>query len=290
MSPMGFAVLSGAGLIKAGEDNAHLHIHQTTQAYADVTATEIVVDATSALTLGTDSAGKPVYETVCTGLDSAIYGLLLNATGDVVGRLKRGQFKCEDVVAAGKTSSYSATPYVDNAEEEVELPEETEGTGEKTLKFVFPNEVGLKAGDSVLVLVDYYVVKKSGAYQIDIEPEKFAGNYYLEASTLFRRQVDGVDLPAELVLPNIRIQSNFTFTMTSSGDPSTFSFVADAFPDFTKWNKSKKVLATLQIIDASGVEDIDGDFTRQTIDGSVEVATGTGHKDNQTCGSDIANA
>ena len=32
-------------------------------------------------------------------------------------------------------------------------------------------------------------------------------------------------------------------------DPSTFSFVIDAFPAYTKFNKTKKVLATLQILD-----------------------------------------
>lgn len=37
--------------------------------------------------------------------------------------------------------------------------------------------------------------------------------------------------------------------MANSGDPSTFSFVIDAFPAYTKFNKTKKVLATLQILD-----------------------------------------
>ena len=69
------------------------------------------------------------------------------------------------------------------------------------------------------VLVDYYTPKATGAMQIDITPDKVGGNYYLEASTLFRN-TDGVDLPAEFIIPNCKIQSNFTFTMASSGDPS----------------------------------------------------------------------
>ena len=69
------------------------------------------------------------------------------------------------------------------------------------------------------VLVDYYVEHESGAQQIDITPDKFGGNYYLEASTLFR-DTNGVDMPAEFIVPNCKIQSNFTFTMASSGDPS----------------------------------------------------------------------
>ena len=68
-------------------------------------------------------------------------------------------------------------------------------------------------------MVDYYVERQGNARQIDITPDKFGGNYYLEASTLFRDQ-NGVDMPAEFIIPNCKIQSNFTFTMASSGDPS----------------------------------------------------------------------
>jgi len=37
--------------------------------------------------------------------------------------------------------------------------------------------------------------------------------------------------------------------MANSGDPSTFTFTIDAFPAYTKFNKRKKVMAALQIID-----------------------------------------
>ena len=39
--------------------------------------------------------------------------------------------------------------------------------------------------------------------------------------------------------------------MANSGDPSTFTFTIDAFPAYTKFNKRKKVMAALQIIDPS---------------------------------------
>jgi hypothetical protein len=39
--------------------------------------------------------------------------------------------------------------------------------------------------------------------------------------------------------------------MASTGDPSTFNFVVDTFPDYTKFDKTKKVLAAIQIIDDS---------------------------------------
>ena len=98
------------------------------------------------------------------------------------------------------------------------------------------------------VLVDYYVARTGGAQQIEITADKFGGNYYLEAATLFRDQ-NGVDMPAEFIIPNCKIQSNFTFTMASSGDPSTFTFTMDAFPDYTRFDRSKKVLAAIQIIE-----------------------------------------
>ena len=104
------------------------------------------------------------------------------------------------------------------------------------------------------VIVDYYTPHTEHAMQIEITPDKFGGNYYLEASTLFRDQ-RGVDMPAEFIIPNCKIQSNFNFTMASSGDPSTFTFTMDAFPDYTRFDKSKKVLAAIQIIqDASSMD------------------------------------
>ena len=105
------------------------------------------------------------------------------------------------------------------------------------------------------VMVDYYVERTGNAQQIEITADKFGGNYYLEASTLFRDQ-NGVDMPAEFIIPNCKIQSNFTFTMASSGDPSSFTFTMDAFPDYTRFDKSKKVLAAIQIIKEAGSQNL----------------------------------
>jgi hypothetical protein len=43
--------------------------------------------------------------------------------------------------------------------------------------------------------------------------------------------------------------------MASSGDPSTFTFTMDAFPDYTRFDKTKKVLAAIQIVDSLGTSD-----------------------------------
>lgn len=104
----------------------------------------------------------------------------------------------------------------------------------------------LKQGS--VVIVDYYVKRTGGAQLIEITPDKFGGNYYLEASTLFRDEQSGVDMPAEFVIPNCKVQSNFTFNMAATGDPSTFTFTMDAFPDYTKFDGTHKVLAAIQVI------------------------------------------
>lgn len=104
----------------------------------------------------------------------------------------------------------------------------------------------LSAGSAVTV--DFYVIAGSEVQELQIDAENFAGYYYVEADTLFRRQDTGKDMPAIITLPNVKIQSNFTFTMASSGDPSTFTFTMDAMPGYTYFNKTKKVLCVLQII------------------------------------------
>lgn len=106
-----------------------------------------------------------------------------------------------------------------------------------------------KAKAGKVVLVDCYVKKIAGTQQIEITADKFGGSYYLEGDTLFRREADGVDLPAIFVIPNGRIQSNFNFALSNSGDPSTFTFTMDAFPDYTRFDQTKKVLACIQIVD-----------------------------------------
>ena len=118
----------------------------------------------------------------------------------------------------------------------------------------------IKVNDKVIptfdsVLVDYYVAREAGATQIEITADKFGGNYYLEAETLFRNQ-DGQDMPAEFVIPNCKIQSNFTFTMANSGDPSTFTFTMDAFPDYTRFDHTHKVFAAIQVIEFLDHEDL----------------------------------
>ena len=119
--------------------------------------------------------------------------------------------------------------------------------------FIMVNEQPIPTFDSVLV--DYYVARTAGATQIEITADKFGGNYYLEAETLFRNQ-QGQDMPAEFVIPNCKVQSNFTFTMSNTGDPSTFTFTMDAFPDYTRFDHTHKVYAAIQVIEFYEKEDL----------------------------------
>lgn len=130
-----------------------------------------------------------------------------------------------------------------------------------------PNEIK----DEEIYLVDYYMEKTSGITQIDIEPQSFGGNFYIEADTLFRDTV-GVDHAAQFVIPNGKIQSNFTLTMASSGDPSTFTFTVDAFPGYVNNDRTKKVMATIQIVDNSETELKIGDVAGDKEDSKIIIA------------------
>ena len=198
ISPLGFSILSGAGIVEATGGKA-INVHMTSQVEGTISSGSVTVDLSKAIpTNGTLLAEK-----------ENIYGFILDNSGNISERLT-----CES--ASGSSATFNDI---------------TTGDGK------------------VIILVDYYVAMTSGVQQLEITPDKFAGSYYLEASTLFRRQEDGVDMPAQFIIPNVKIQSAFNFSMASTGDPSTFTFTMDAFPDYTKFDKTKKVLFALQIVE-----------------------------------------
>lgn len=117
-----------------------------------------------------------------------------------------------------------------------------------------------------IVLIDYYVEYVHNAVQVSILPDKFAPYMYVEGSSLLRRASDGMDLPVEFVIPKFKITTSISFTFQSTGDASTFNFQGDAYPDFTKFDLTRKVLADIQILDADdnydgAAGDISGDPT-----------------------------
>jgi hypothetical protein len=181
ISPAGFMLLSGAGLIEPDEENT-IKVH-TIEQTADV-------HVTSSGSYGDDDY---LVSEVTIDLDNVPY----DADGEdyiYVMMMQNGEVCSE--------------PYIP----------ETVDVENKTITLKATDDLSVFY-DGCVVLVDYYTEKASGVQQIDITADKFGGNYYLEASTTFR-DTNGVDWPAEFVIPNCKIQSNFTFTMAPSGDPS----------------------------------------------------------------------
>ena len=193
LSPVGFSILSGAGLFEGKTET--VHVHQTATAVIE----DDGVDLSDALTTG---------ETICKS--APIFVTVADEDGGVTG----------DIVTV------------------------TEITDQKlTVTTTDTAKVG------TTVFVDFYITKTSDIVsELQIDAENFAGSFYVEASTLFRKQSTGEDMPAEITFPNVKIQSNFTFSMASTGDPSTFTFTMDAFPGYTYFDKTKKVLCVIQII------------------------------------------
>ena len=240
ISPEGFMILSGAGLVDASPDN---------KIYQHMTET---VDRTNGVTV-TGEGQETVYTIK---ISESPY--LPDTEGDnfaYVMFIKNGEIISEpfipehgpNAVTGDRENGFVITVkkhdnYIAGVEGDYEI-------------FANDNEEAIKEIDFDSVLVDYYVERTGNAKQIEITADKFGGNYYLEASTLFR-DTNGVDMPAEFIIPNCKVQSNFTFTMASSGDPSSFTFTMDAFPDYTRFDKSKKVLAAIQIIEDQVASDV----------------------------------
>ena len=212
LSPIGFSILSGAGLFKS--ETEKVHVHTTANAY-----------------VGTD-----------------------------------GKIDLKDILETGEKIDKTAPVFVMETEADGSIVKLVSGATVET------DGLSLTATGAANknVFVDFYVTKESAnVSELQIDAENFAGNYYVEASTLFRRESDGVDMPAEITLPNVKIQSNFTFSMASTGDPSTFTFTMDAFPGYTLFDHSKKVLCVIQVVEDAKA----GNATNSTVMGHEESET-----------------
>ncbi len=237
ISPEGFMILSGAGLIDASESTPiYQHVTETVDAgQTTVAADSVSIKVSNKPYLPTDKGDNYAY-------------VMFMKNGEIITEPYIPQHVEDDAtLVPDDNGKYTI---VVSAHDNYHALSEGENEHEYELKAPM-----VKAGDFDAVLIDYYVERQSDAQQIEITADKFGGNYYLEASTLFRDQ-NGVDMPAEFIIPNCKIQSNFTFTMASSGDPSTFTFTMDAFPDYTRFDHSKKVLAAIQIIKDAASQDL----------------------------------
>ncbi len=207
LSPMGIAVLTGAGLIKADSGDHKMYVH-TTFDLPILAGGKVIVDA--------DTAGGEDAILYVNAGSAPIFGMVLDNAG-------------AGVVPVATTA----------------LADGEHTVGADGIEITFDGASGY-VGHTLRV--DTYLVKTAGVSQITIDADNFAGNYYVEASGLFREEYSGEDMPVEIIFPNVKIQSSFTFSMANSGDPSTFNFVMDAFPDYTKFDRTKKRVVVFQII------------------------------------------
>ena len=225
ISPESFSVLSGAGLIDAtAEEKIYVHV------------TEQVEVKNGQIELDKLPAGFSDNPDVIP--DAEMYIMLMTSDGSINTakqpmKIPAAQIK-QKMVAADVVGAWLT--WYNEDERHIEANSEVK-------------EEDYKVVEGDVVFVDYYVEATQRVKQINIEAGKFGGSYYLEASTLFRDQATGEDYPAEFIIPNCKVQSNFTFTMAPTGDPSTFTFTLDAFPDYTKFDRTKKVIAAVQIVE-----------------------------------------
>ena len=259
ISAQSFAMLSGANLI----ENSRVAMHQQKRVevvqrevqLADKTAATVaVLDLTDLIpengqvisaadsTL-VDGTGKFLYE----GRGN-IYVMELDADGQITRRFKvnqGGALKAQSTVPSLSViaKSREGEPAQMKVTETFQLVSAIAGTTDTE---AITGNNGLDAGK--IYMVDYYVLQPGSS--MTVTAGKFAGTYLIEANTLFRRQADGRDYPAQFTIPNGKISSAFTFTMAPTGDPSTFPFTVDAFPDYLPFNRKCKALFALEIADA----------------------------------------
>ena len=229
ISPESFSILSGAGLLNASENNK-IYVHTTEQIAV------VGTDGNETVTLSNvPSAGNNAENPV------NVYLMLMDSKGRIDTQWPPIKVTAETFIGE------------DNKAKAVDINSVLEEAYKTYYKAAYKTEDEPanypKVARGGVVFADYYVEATESVKQIEITADKFGGTFYLEASTLFRDQATGDDLPAEFIIPSCKIQSNFTFTMASTGDPSTFTFTMDAFPDYTRFDKTKKVIAAIQIVE-----------------------------------------
>lgn len=218
ISPMGLAVLSGAGLLDPSMGEP-MHVHVTLDAAVDSTGVATVTLADLKEETGLNDA--TAFD-VCSSTAVPAYATVLDGSGAGIDFI--------DTVTIGGTTSTRATDCIG-----------VDASNSAT--FTVANTYANKT-----VKLDFYLLMSKGVTEIEIKPSDFGGFYYVEAQTLFRREDTGEDMAAEIIIPKAKVQSGFTFSMAASGDPSTFTFTMDCFPGYTQFDKTKKVMCIMQVI------------------------------------------
>ena len=227
MSPLGLAVLTGAGL---SEDADVKHVHVTYDVSLGSNGTGVIAFKKPAAELGLPNSATIE---VCDDKELVPYATVLDANGAIV--------DWADKVTFTGTAS-STLENIFDVKEGQDLTVKVEKETSEGVYAAIANKT---------VKLDFYVRMTTGATEITVAPDDFGGYFYVEADTLYRNQ-DGKDMAATITFPKVKIQSGFTLTMAPNGDPSTFDFVMDAFPAYTYFDQTKKVVCDITIV--SGVQ------------------------------------
>lgn len=230
ISPMGLAVLSGAGLMNAAAATPK-HVHITISKTLDTTPKCTVSLADLKEETGLQGATK-FY--VCDSSDVPAYATVIDGSGAGIDWI-------ETITTSGTATSAQGEPancFIVDATRQATFT--VTGDGRATY-------------NSKPIILDFYVVMQSDVQEIEIKPSDFGGFFYIEAQTLFRREDTGLDMAAEIIIPKVKVQSGFTFSMASTGDPSTFTFTMDAMPGYTRFDPTKKVMAIIQTIGTDNI-------------------------------------
>lgn len=241
LSPIGLSVLSGAGLFHAKALGvSHFHMNSlATMVYNETSGTG-TIDLEDAIA----EYGKVEVESINETPDGVPEGEKSDYTW------KKGDYLARICV---KDAPIFIMPVDDDGDIDGKLITGDIAVDGTSLTVTTPKRSDGGNVESVNVMVDYYVnLPGENLYEADITTDEFAGYYYVEGSVLVRDQATGRDLPGNITIPNAKLQSNFTITMASTGDPSTFDFTLDAFPAYTYFDKTKKVLCVVQIAQPGG--------------------------------------
>ena len=240
LSPVSLAMLSGADLFQGSSSVEYVHFHNTASAGITFVTGSVGVDGYIDLSsvLGKD-------ESICATNDAPIYAIITEGDGSLTGEIITGTS-----VTVGEITYSAGVPTGIDTSGKKQGIKITNASSSGIADFAAADRTDIANGKSYAVFVDFYLDKKATKVdELQIAADNFAGNFYVEADTLFRRKSDGVDMPANLTFPNVKIQSNLTFQLSGTGDPSTFTFTMDALPGYTYFDKSREVLCVIQVIE-----------------------------------------
>lgn len=252
LSPISFAMLSGAGVLDYTGANKIVHLTLDGTITADGSSQPDYITIKAADLAGYTLVTPASVSATDMEKELHMYGMVLDSLGNIVDYLG------EDELVQLATANQQGSDIQIHFKQGIEVP---------------------AAYNGLTCRIDCYAkTVDANVTTLTVDAENFGGTFYIEAETLFRDEATGQDFPATFIIPKGKISGNFTFNMASSGDPSTFDFTIDCTVGSVRTLPStEKVLYAIDIIDSiskstSHIEHATIDVPSQT----PSVAGGTG--------------